>query len=41
MDLTNGCRYENEAFSLAFATEDKVEGMKAFLEKREARFKGR
>ncbi len=41
MDLENGCRYENEAFALTFATEDKVEGMKAFLEKREARFQGR
>ncbi len=41
MDLANGCRYENEAFSLTFATEDKVEGMQAFLEKREAKFKGR
>ena len=41
MDLANGCRYENEAFSLTFATEDKIEGMKAFLEKREAKFKGR
>jgi enoyl-CoA hydratase len=41
MDLVNGCRYENEAFSLTFATEDKIEGMKAFLEKREAKFKGK
>ena len=41
MDLANGCRYENEAFSLTFATEDKIEGMKAFLEKREAKFKGK
>ena len=41
MDLENGCRYENETFALTFATEDKVEGMKAFLEKREAKFTGR
>lgn len=41
MDLENGCRFENEAFALTFATEDKVEGMKAFLEKREAKFQGR
>ena len=41
MDLDNGCRYEAEAFSLTFATEDGAEGMSAFLEKREARFKGR
>jgi enoyl-CoA hydratase len=41
MDLDNGCRFENEAFALTFATEDKVEGMKAFLEKRGAKFTGR
>ncbi|MEW6296929.1 MAG: enoyl-CoA hydratase-related protein [Thermodesulfobacteriota bacterium] len=41
MDLDNGCRFENEAFALTFATEDKAEGMKAFLEKREAKFTGR
>lgn len=41
MDLENGCRFENEAFALTFATEDKVEGMKAFLEKREAKFIGK
>lgn len=41
MDLDNACRFENEAFALTFATEDKAEGMKAFLEKREAKFTGR
>jgi len=41
MDLDNGCRFENEAFALTFATEDKVEGMQAFLEKRPAQFKGK
>ncbi|MGH7962393.1 MAG: enoyl-CoA hydratase-related protein [Candidatus Binatia bacterium] len=41
MDLENGCRFENETFALTFATEDKMEGMKAFLEKREAKFQGR
>lgn len=41
MDLNNGCHYENEAFALTFATEDKKEGMTAFLEKREAKFTGR
>jgi enoyl-CoA hydratase len=41
MDLHNACRFENEAFALTFATEDKAEGMKAFLEKREAKFTGR
>ncbi|MGE0680756.1 MAG: enoyl-CoA hydratase-related protein [Candidatus Binatia bacterium] len=41
MDLDNGCRFENEAFALTFATEDKKEGMEAFLAKREAKFTGR
>lgn len=41
MDLDNGSRFENEAFALTFATEDKVEGMTAFLEKRTASFKGK
>jgi enoyl-CoA hydratase len=41
MDLPNGCRFENEAFAVTFATEDKAEGMQAFLEKRTAQFKGR
>ncbi len=41
MDLHNACRFENEAFALTFATEDKAEGMRAFLEKREATFTGR
>ncbi|MBI3302923.1 MAG: enoyl-CoA hydratase/isomerase family protein [Deltaproteobacteria bacterium] len=40
LDLENGCRFENEAFALTFATVDKVEGMTAFLEKRAANFKG-
>jgi len=41
MDLENGCRFENEAFALSFATEDKKEGMTAFLEKRQANFTGK
>jgi enoyl-CoA hydratase len=40
MDLDNGCRFETEAVCLTFGTEDKKEGMTAFLEKREARFTG-
>lgn len=39
--LTDGLAYERELVSLAFSTEDKEEGMKAFLEKREAKFKGK
>jgi len=41
MDIDNGCRFENEAFALTFATEDKKEGMEAFLGKREAKFTGK
>ena len=41
MDLDNGSRFENEAFALTFSTSDKVEGMTAFLEKREAKFTGK
>lgn len=41
MDLENGCRFENQAFALSFSTEDKVEGMTAFLNKREPKFQGR
>ena len=33
-DLTTGCRFEVEAFAVAFAAEDRVEGLTAFLEKR-------
>ena len=39
-DLDSGIAIENELFALAFSTEDQTEGMKAFLEKREAVFKG-
>ena len=41
MDLENGCRFENQAFALSFSTADKVEGMTAFLNKREPKFQGR
>jgi enoyl-CoA hydratase len=40
VDLDNGLRFETEAVGLAFSTEDKREGMTAFLEKRKPRFKG-
>jgi len=41
LDLEKGIEYVLREFALLFATEDKVEGMTAFLEKREANFKGR
>jgi enoyl-CoA hydratase len=41
LDLTAGCALETDLFALAFATEDQKEGMRAFLDKRAARFQGR
>lgn len=41
LDLEKGIEYVLREFALLFATEDKLEGMSAFLEKREANFKGR
>jgi enoyl-CoA hydratase len=38
--LEVGLEFERKLFALLFATEDKVEGMQAFLDKREPRFKG-
>lgn len=43
LDLTieSGLEYERKNFYLLFATEDKFEGMKAFVEKRKAEWKGK
>lgn len=41
MDLEAGLQYEHRCFSLLFATEDQKEGMRAFIEKRPAKFQGR
>lgn len=41
LDLANACAYETGAFAMAFATTDQQEGMRAFLEKRAARFSGK
>ena len=40
-DLKTGNELERQAFAMLFGTEDAREGMKAFLEKRPARFQGR
>ncbi|NLW25393.1 MAG: short-chain-enoyl-CoA hydratase [Clostridia bacterium] len=41
MDLDSGVAYETEAYTTTFATEDRVEGMSAFVDKRKAEFKGK
>ncbi len=40
-DLATGCALELEAFAALFATDDAREGMRAFLEKRAAKFQGK
>jgi enoyl-CoA hydratase len=39
--LEEGMRYERDVFYSLFATEDQKEGMAAFVEKRQARFRDR
>jgi enoyl-CoA hydratase/carnithine racemase len=41
MDLASGLAWESQVFSALFATDDKVEGMNAFVEKRKPNFTGR
>lgn len=41
LPLDQGLRYEQTLFSLAFASEDKEEGVRAYLEKRDPRWKDR
>jgi len=40
VDILTGCKIEADAFGLCFASEDSKEGTSAFLEKRQANFKG-
>lgn len=41
MDLASGMAYEAESYTTTFASNDRVEGMTAFLEKRAAKFSGK
>ncbi len=41
LDLASACELETSVFARAFGTRDQQEGMRAFLEKRAAAFKGR
>ena len=41
ISLSEGLEYERKLFYILFATDDQKEGMRAFLEKRQAMFAGR
>lgn len=40
MDLASGLAWESQLFAALFATDDKQEGMTAFVEKRKPKFAG-
>ena len=41
LDVPTAVALESEAFTVPFCSEDRIEGMKAFLERRDAEFKNR
>ena len=41
LPLDQGLRYEQQLFALAIASEDKEEGVRAFLEKRDPKWRDR
>jgi enoyl-CoA hydratase len=41
IDLYNGAAFEIEAYNLLVGTEDRLEGVRAFNEKRKPNFKGK
>ena len=41
MPLAAGIEYERKLFYSLFATQDQKEGMRAFVEKRKAKFEGK
>ena len=41
MDIQSALAHEARCFEILFSTEDRKEGMKAFVEKREPNFKGK
>ena len=41
MPMAGGLEHERRLYEIAMATEDRVEGMSAFIEKRKPQFRGR